>query len=316
MRQHEGDVPVVARRGTAPIAFEEREARVLGYRMRYLTGGTGEPVLLLHGLADCKESWQRLLPALARRHRVYAPDMLGCGASEKPPITYSLWAMAAYMRHFLDAVGIESANIVGHSLGGGLALHLYIQYPERVRRLALLASGGLGRHLPLSLRLCTLIGSSPVIGALLASRHTQHPAARLGHTLLGRLWPATALADTAETFGGSALIADQARAAAEESDILERLRDPATRAAFLRMLRDVGDIRGQRTNALEVLDTIGVPVLLIHGAQDTVIPLAHGEAARARLRDGRLEVLEDCGHCPHREAPARVSHLLESFFGA
>ncbi|HLJ81274.1 MAG TPA: alpha/beta fold hydrolase, partial [Ktedonobacterales bacterium] len=147
MRQHEGDAPAVMERDSAPVPLEEREARVLGYRMRYLTGGAGEPVLLLHGLADCKESWQRLLPALARRHRVYAPDLLGCGASEKPRASYSLWALAAYMRHFLDAVGVEAANIVGHSLGGGLALHLYIQYPERVRRLALIASGGLGRQL-------------------------------------------------------------------------------------------------------------------------------------------------------------------------
>ncbi|MGH2514059.1 MAG: alpha/beta fold hydrolase, partial [Ktedonobacterales bacterium] len=257
MRQHEGEMPAVAERADeTPAAIEEREARVLGYRMRYLTGGAGSPVLLLHGLADCKESWQRVLPALARRHRVYAPDMLGCGASEKPGINYSLWAMAAYMRHFLDAVGVEAADIVGHSLGGGLALHLYIQYPERVRRLALVASGGLGRQLPLSLRLCTLAGSSPVIGALLASRHTQHPAARLGHTVLGRLWPATALADMVTTFEGAPLLAaDVALAAAEEADILERLREPAARAAFLRMLRDVGNFRGQRTTALDVLDT-------------------------------------------------------------
>lgn len=318
MWQHEGDLPALAERdGDAPVVFEEREARVLGYRMRYLTGGVGEPVLLLHGLADCKESWRRLLPALAQRHRVFAPDLLGCGASEKPCISYSLWALAAYTRHFLDAVGVETANIVGHSLGGGLALHLYIQYPERVQRLALVASGGLGRQLPLSLRLCTLAGSSPVIGALLASRHTRHPAARLGHTILGRLWPATTMADMAGTCDKRPVLApDEALAAAEEADILERLREPAARAAFLRMLRDVGDIRGQRNSALDVLGTIRVPVLLIHGAQDTVIPVAHGEAAQARLRDGRLEVLEACGHCPHREAPDRVSHLLEGFFGA
>lgn len=318
MWQHEGNTPTVAERDDVPVALEEREVRVLGYRMRYLTGGMGDPVLLLHGLADRKESWQRLLPTLARSHRIYAPDLLGCGASEKPRINYGLWALAAYLRHFLDAVGVEAANIVGHSLGGGLALHLYIQYPERVQRLALVASGGLGRQLPLSLRLCTLAGSSPVIGALLASRHTRHPAARLGHSLLGRLWPATALADMSSGTGAdvAALAADEALAAAEEADILERLREPAARAAFLRMLRDVGDIRGQRTTALEVLDTIRVPVLLIHGARDTVIPVAHGEAARARLRDGRLEVLAECGHCPHREAPAHVSRLLESFFAA
>lgn len=313
MLPYEDNTPVVAQQENVPIVFAEREARVLGYRMRYLVGGMGEPVLLLHGLADSKEAWQRLLPDLARRYRVYAPDLLGCGASEKPRINYSLWALATYIRHFLDAVGVEAANVAGHSLGGGLALHLYIQYPERVRRLALVASGGLGRQLPLSLRLCTLAGSSHVIGALLASRHERHPAARLGHGILARLWPATALADLASA---SPDAREEALAATEEADILERLRDPRAREAFLAMLRDVGDIRGQRGSALEALPMIRVPVLLIHGARDTVIPLAHGETARAHLRHGRLEVLEECGHCPHREAPAHVSRLLESFFAA
>lgn len=317
MRLHEDDTPIAAPRGEAPVVFEERETRVLGYRMRYLTGGTGEPVLLLHGLADCKESWKRLLPDLAKRHRVYAPDMLGCGASEKPRISYSLWALATYMRHFLDAVGVGDANIAGHSLGGGLALHMYIQYPERVRRLALLASGGLGRQLPLSLRLCTLAGSSHVIGALLASRHERHPAARLGHGILERIWPATVMADMAGGRRKEPMLShDLALAAVEEADVLERLRDPMAREAFLSMLRSVGDIRGQRNSALEALEMIQVPVLLIHGAKDTVIPVAHGTAAHARLRRGQLEVIEEAGHCPHREAPAHVSRLLAGFFAA
>lgn len=318
-----------ARRPPAP-AVEEGEASVLGYRMRYLAAGSGEPVLLLHGLADSGAAWSRVLPALARGYRVYAPDMLGCGGSEKPRISYSPWALATYLRHFLDAVGASEAYVAGHSLGAGVALHLYIQYPERVRRLALLASGGMGRDLPLSLRLCTLAGSSSVIGALLASRHTQHPAARLGHAVLGRLWPATSIADAATKVAlgdacagddagddaADSALADAERSAAEEAAILDRLRDPAARYAFLEMLRSVGDVRGQRFSALDALRLVRVPVLLIHGADDTVIPVAHGRAARARLQRSRLEVLPGCGHCPHREAPDRVSLLLSSFFSA
>ncbi len=315
-------------------AIEEGEARVLGYRMRYLAAGSGEPVLLLHGLADSGDTWSRVLPELARRHRVYAPDMLGCGASEKPRISYSPWALATYLRHFLDAVGADAAHVAGHSLGAGVALHLYIQYPERVRRLALLASGGMGRDLPLNLRLCTLAGSSSVIGALLASRHTRHPAARLGHAVLGRLWPATSIADstarqaasiasiasiasaTSDACMPSGVLDDAALNAAEEAAILDRLRDPATRRAFLEMLRHVGDVRGQRFSALDTLHLVRVPVLLIHGANDTVIPVAHARAAHPRLQRSRLEVLDACGHCPHREAPGRVSRLLDHFFGA
>lgn len=314
----------------APV--EEGAVTVLGYRMRYLAAGSGEPVLLLHGLADSSDTWSRLLPDLARRHRVYAPDMLGCGASEKPRINYSPWALATYVRHFLDAVGVEKASIVGHSLGAGVALHLYIQYPERVQRLALLASGGMGRDLPLNLRLCTLAGSSSVIGALLESRHTRHPAARLGHAVLGRLWPATNIADRVAKRITQATPAtrvvceadeadeapadDAALCAEEEAAILDRLRDPAARSAFLEMLRSVGDFRGQRFSALDALPLVRVPVLLIHGAGDTVIPVAHGRAAHARLQQSQLAILEGCGHCPHREAPHRVARLLQQFFVA
>jgi pimeloyl-ACP methyl ester carboxylesterase len=320
--------------GVAAVAIHREEVSVLGYRMRYLVAGTGEPVLLLHGLADTGDSWMRILPGLARRYQVFAPDLLGCGASEKPRINYSLWALAVYTRHFLDAVGVERAHIVGHSLGAGLALHLFFQYPERVRRLVLLAAGGMGRDLPLSLRLCTLTGSSAVIGALLASRHSNHPFARAGRLVLSRLWPATQVADQSiSSTTTSAAVdsrskadgqdlpevftcdAETAEFAAEEDGILERLRDPMAREAFLAMLRSVGDIRGQHVTALSQLHLVTASVLLIHGRNDTTIPVSHGQMAQSQFADARLEVLEDCGHCPHREAPAAVLDLLERYLG-
>jgi pimeloyl-ACP methyl ester carboxylesterase len=315
------------------VAVHRDEVSVLGYRMRYLVAGAGEPVLLLHGLADTGDSWMRILPGLARRYQVFAPDLLGCGGSEKPRVNYSLWALAVYMRHFLDAVGVERADIVGHSLGAGLALHLFFQYPERVRRLVLLAAGGMGRDLPLSLRLCTLTGSSAVIGALLASRHSNHPFARAGRLVLSHLWPATRVADQSSAAATTAVDdrskadgqaalddvftcdAEIAEFAAEEDGILERLRDPMARAAFLAMLRSVGDIRGQHVTALSQLHLVTAPVLLIHGRNDTTIPVSHGQTAESQFADARLEVLEECGHCPHREAPAAVLGLLERFLG-
>jgi pimeloyl-ACP methyl ester carboxylesterase len=320
----------------AAVAIQREEVSVLGYRMRYLVAGTGEPVLLLHGLADTGDSWMRILPGLARRYQVFAPDLLGCGGSEKPRINYSLWALAVYTRHFLDAVGVKRADVVGHSLGAGLALHLFFQYPERVRRLVLLAAGGMGRDLPLSLRLCTLNGSSAVIGALLASRHSNHPVARAGRLVLSHLWPATRVADQSSSSSPSASVAaiderskgdgqaalevfdcdaGTVEVAAEEDGILERLRDPMAREAFLAMLRSVGDIRGQHVTALAQLHLVTAPVLLIHGRNDTTIPVSHGQTAQSQFADAKLEVLEDCGHCPHREAPEAVLHLLQGFLG-
>ncbi|MBF6591330.1 MAG: alpha/beta fold hydrolase [Ktedonobacterales bacterium] len=299
-----------------PTPLEARVVTVLGYRMRYLTAGEGEPVLLLHGLADCAESWVRILPSLARHYQVFALDLLGCGGSDKPRIDYSLWALATYVRHFMDAVDIPQAHIVGHSFGGGLALHLHFQYPERLKRLALIATGGMGTDLSLSLRLCTLPGASPVIGALLASRQAEHPIARVGRAALNRLWPAALVAARAPTDGAASAAADdEALFASEEADILERLRDADARAAFLAMLRGVGNVRGQRATALDRLHLVRTPVLLIHGRNDATIPVAHGHIASKALAQAQLEVIEQCGHCPHREAPTQVSHLLERFFG-
>src|ERR1051326_4339625 len=105
-------------------SLEQGEARVLGHRMAYVVAGAGEPVILLHGLGHASGTWAEVLPQLARRFRVYAVDMLGCGRSDKPRIDYHLWALATYTRHFMDAVGIERAHVVGHSLGGGVALHM------------------------------------------------------------------------------------------------------------------------------------------------------------------------------------------------
>jgi pimeloyl-ACP methyl ester carboxylesterase len=286
---------------------------VFGHRIRYLTSGEGEPVLLLHGLADHAEAWTHVLPHLARRYQVIAPDLLGCGLSDKPHIGYSLYEQAIYLRYLMDAMGIERAHVVGHSLGGALALHLYFQYPERVHDLALIASGGMGRHLSLSLRLCTLAGSSAVLGVLLASRHSQHPVARVGREVLQRFWPATAIADCTPADDDPE---DDAQRAAEEAGILDRLREPDARWAFLAMLRNGCDVRGQRGSALAKLAHVQVPVLLVHGDQDATIPLSHSRAAAEALPRARLEVIEQCGHCPQRETPSQFAHVIERFLGA
>src|SRR5579885_2764385 len=136
--------------------LEEGVVSVLGYRMAYVTGGSGEPVVFLHALGHASSAWDGVLPYLARHFRVFALDMLGCGRSDKPRIDYHLWALATYTRHFLDAVGVERAHLVGHSLGGGIAMQMMLQYPERVRKLALLSTGGLGREVRLLLRVATL----------------------------------------------------------------------------------------------------------------------------------------------------------------
>jgi pimeloyl-ACP methyl ester carboxylesterase len=259
--------------------------------MAYVTGGTGDPVVFLHGLGHASIAWNGVLPALARDFRVFALDMLGCGRSDKPRIDYSLWAMATYVRYFLDAVGIERAHLVGHSLGGGIALHTGFQYPERVGRMALLSSGGLGRELRPLLRMATLPGSSMLMAGLLASRW-EGLWKRLGwvrpHEVTYR----------------------------EKSQMRALLARPEHRWAFLRMLRGVSNITGQTASAVQHLGLFAQPILLIWGARDRTIPLIHAQRAVRQLKRAHLEILPECTHYPHMEQPAVVARLLAQFLQA
>src|SRR5262249_32005978 len=127
--------------------FSRQSVLVGSYRMSYVTGGQGMPVLLLHGIGSGCSVWRHTPVALAPHLRRYALDLLGCGASEKPPIDYSIETLARSVGAFTETLGIQRAHIIGHSLGGGVALRFHTLFPERVERLVLVASGGLGREL-------------------------------------------------------------------------------------------------------------------------------------------------------------------------
>jgi pimeloyl-ACP methyl ester carboxylesterase len=269
-------------------SFQEGVVSVLGHRMAYVVGGAGEPVILLHGLGHASGTWTEVLPRLARHFRVYAIDMLGCGRSDTPRIEYHLWALATYTRYFMDAVGIERAHLVGHSLGGGIAMHVAGQYPERVKRLALVATGGLGREVNPLLRLVSLPGASLVLAGIAS------PAWLL---ILKR-------------FRFARMAAPLAR---EKLGMWTRLGQVRHRRVFMRMLRSVCNIRGQQVSALDRLHHLQHPVLLIWGDHDTTVPLAHARRAAALIRGCQLEILPGCNHYPPLEQPEAVAPLLEEF---
>src|SRR6185437_10180342 len=271
---------------SAAPSFREDVVSVLGHRMAYITGGAGEPVLFLHGLGHTAGTWNEVLPQLARHFRVFAVDMLGCGRSDKPRVEYNLWALATYTRYFMDALGIERAHLVGHSLGGGIALHMAWQYPERVQRLALVATGGLGRDVHLLLRLVSLPGASLVLAGIAS------PAwlLMLKRFHLTRLPPALAR---------------------EKLGMWMRLGQAETRWAFLRMLRSACTIRGQRVSALDRLHLMRHAILLVWGERDKTIPSAHAWRAAPLIQDCQLALLPNCNHYPSLEQPEAVAMLLE-----
>ena len=265
-----------------------------GHPVTYRMLGEGPPLLLLHGITSSSQTWADVLPGLAERHTVIAPDLLGHGASAKPRADYSLGSFASSMRDLLLMLGHERASVVGHSLGGGIAMQFSYQFPERTERLALISSGGLGREVHLMLRAAALPGADWVLPAL----------ARTG--LLG---------------AGAAAGRLLARAGVHPSSDFEgiadgwaTLEDPDTCRAFLHTARSIIDLGGQRVDASDKLYlAAGLPVLIVWGAHDPLIPVAHAHHAHDLLPHARLEVFEQAGHFPFRDEPERFVRVLGEF---
>jgi pimeloyl-ACP methyl ester carboxylesterase len=268
-------------------------AIVHGRSVSYLEAGKGPVLLLVHGIAGSCENWREVVEPLARHHTVIAPDLPGHGASEASAGDYSIGALASGLRDLLLALGHERATVAGHSLGGGVAMQFAYQFPEMIERLVLVSSGGLGPEVSPVLRAAALPGADLFIAV------TAGAGQRVGSTI-GRGLAAIGLrpnADVAEVTRGYA-----------------SLQDPARRAAFLDTLRAVVGTRGQRVHAGDRLYLAeAVPVLIVWGARDSIIPPRHGEDAHRAIPGSRLEVFDDVGHLPQLEAPGRFIAALERF---
>jgi pimeloyl-ACP methyl ester carboxylesterase len=287
-------------RAGSAVEVDETELRfrtIHGYRRAYRMAGSGPALLLLHGIGDSSEGWQPLIPALAEHFTVIAPDLLGHGASAKPRADYSVAAYANGMRDLLDVLGIERATVVGHSLGGGVAAQIAYQYPERCERLVLVASGGVGPEVTPVLRLA----AAPFAELTLPLLHW--PLGRLARGLL-----VDALQLTGTSLG---------RDADEIRRVLDGLPDGPARGAFTRTLRSVVDWRGQVVTMLDRSYLVeGLPVLLCWGTDDPIIPMSHGELARAAMLGSRFEVYDGAGHFPHHADPDRfVADLCDFHAG-
>ncbi len=274
--------------------FEEWEAELHGHRVIYRAAGSGPPVVLIHGMVNSSRHWGEVALRLADRYTVIAPDLIGHGDSATPRGDYSLGAHAAAIRDLLTAIGVHHATIVGHSLGGGVAMQFFWQFPERVERLVLVSSGGLGPKVSPLLRLAAVPGASTA--AALAA----HP--RSLALLEGG-------ADRLERRGSSYAVYLQAVARA-----LRPLQQPGARRAFLQTLRSVIDIRGQRVSAVDRLYLLGpVPTMVVWGERDHTIPLEHGREAHELIPNSRFETLPRAAHFPHLEDPDGLAAVLADF---
>src|SRR6184192_2562466 len=143
--------------------FEAWEVDLHGHRVIYRTAGSGPPVVLIHGMVNSSRHWEAVALRLAEDYTVIAPDLIGHGDSATPRGDYSLGAHAASIRDLLAVIGIERATIVGHSLGGGVAMQFFYQFPQRTERLALISSGGLGHDVSPMLRGAALPGAWTIL---------------------------------------------------------------------------------------------------------------------------------------------------------
>jgi pimeloyl-ACP methyl ester carboxylesterase len=266
-----------------------------GQVLNYLDAGSGPAILFVHGLLGSNRHWVRLIDQLTSAgHRVVAPDLFGHGGSAKPMGDYSLGAHAATLRDLLDHLRLDRVTLVGHSLGGGIAMQFWYLFPERVQRLVLVSSGGLGRQVSPLLRAAVLPGSEWVL-PVIASRWLTAKVDVAGRALSRIGWRPRPQLD--EAWRGFA-----------------SLGDADSRRAFLATTRCVMDIGGQTVSAHDFLPTTTpVPTMLVWGTRDRIIPVDHGVATAKLIEGSRLELFENAGHFPHLDEPDRFAALLQDF---
>lgn len=267
-------------------AAQSRYTTVDGGRIHHLEAGGGPVVVLLQGAGGGAANWFRLLRPLSRTHRVLAPDLPGFGLSDPVPPRAPLGRnTASVIRRWLRAVDVDDCAVVATSFGGLVALRLAQMADSPIRRLVLMDSVGLGRELPLLLRLAVVPGL-----ARLGVRPSRRGTAWMFRTLL------TTHAHRIDAERRAAII-----------DYLYRCSLATHHASLARAVRRFVGLRGQReVISDDELGRLDLPVLVTWGEDDRFLPVRHGRRAAARLPHGRLEVIPLAGHSPNWEAPDAV----------
>ena len=264
------------------------------HELSYVDSGSGPAVLFIHGILGSQRQWWHLVDDMDNDHRVLLPDLFGHGDSAKPMGDYSLSSHAATMRDLLDHLGVERVTLVGHSLGGGIAMQFFYLFPERVERLVLVSSGGLGREVSLLLRSATLPGAAQVLSvAASASVLSRIEALGRGASKVG--WKPGS--DISAIWRG-----------------FKSLGDRESRRAFLSTTRAVIDFGGQSISAHDHLQgVLPIPTLIVWGSKDRMIPAWHALSAQQAVPGCRVELFEGAGHFPHLDDPDRFARILKDF---
>ena len=276
------------------VRMTPRTVRLHGHDLSFVDSGTGPALLFIHGILGSRRQWSRLVDKLDEDHRVLVPDLFGHGDSAKPVGDYSLSAHAATLRDLLDHLRIDRVTLVGHSLGGGIAMQFFYLFPDRVDRLVLIGSGGWGREVNVILRSATLPGAEQVL-SVVASASVLSKVQALGQLATKVGWRPGS--DISAIWRG-----------------FTSLGDGESRRAFLATTRSVIDIGGQSISAHDRIEEAPpVPILIVWGSKDRMIPAWHALSAQAAVPHCRVELFEGAGHFPHLDDPDRFNAVLRDF---
>jgi len=277
-----------------PKPFEVQYLTIHGHRRAFVKVGSGPALLLLHGLGCDHTTWLPVIATLSRRYTVIAPDLLGHGRSAKPRADYSLGGYANGMRDLLTVLGIDKVTVVGHSFGGGVAMQFGYQFPERTERMVLVAPGGLGPEVSPAIRAITLPGFHQAMGLM-----TLPGVRQLTQSTMRAL---------------AASGVPKARDLDEVAEIIGSFRDPHARAAIRHVVSAVVDWRGQIVTMVDrAYLTEAMPMCVIWGSDDSVIPVRHAAIASELAPGATVEVIQGAGHFPHKDHPQRFVRLLDDF---
>lgn len=266
------------------------ETPVRGTTIAWGELGDGPPLVLLHGLQDSHRTWRRVAPHLAQRFRVLMPDLAGHGWSGRADAPYTLAWHADVIGAWMETIGVGTAHVCGHSYGGGVAQWMLLEQRRRIDRLALVASGGLGRDVALGMRLAAF----PFLGRLLAPVVLRHLV-----PLVLRLSPGT--------WGGME--------PEEQKKYVRWTRFPGTDRAFQRSLEGVIGVRGQHVQTFQHVGDIRnlPPIALFWGDKDPIIPARHGRRTVQKSAGVTLTTYPGRGHYPHLDVPTEFARDLVAF---
>ena len=270
---------------------EQKDAVVMGVRVRYTEAGEGTPLVLLHGLTSSKVAWRENIEPLAERHHVYAVDLPGHGDSDKANVNYDSAFIVGLMKEFVLCLGHERVAMAGISLGGAVSLLTALGHPEIVSKLVLIGSGALGREIAMVIRMASL----PVLGEFM-----------LGGPL-----------DNVGTMARKCFY-DKSLVPGEVVDELRRTNGlPGAREAALSIIRRYISVWGVRSPYVvtERLAELAMPTMLFWGADDEIIPVEHAHRAAQMIPGAGLHVFERCGHWPQMEHPQEFNRLMLGFLG-